>query len=111
MLKPLQIQDSEVSAYQESLAEIESKPGLSRSLRIVSDAIFNYFIKLNSLLQICLSPAAFHLHGENIHIVCRERSGANEDLLDAWIQLFLNTSEYIEDVYLSLILDLYSVTN
>ncbi|XP_069103899.1 uncharacterized protein [Argopecten irradians] len=114
LLKQLQIQETDMaeSTDQDSFAEIEFRQGASRGLRIVNDSVFNYFLKLNSVLQVYMSPESFHLHGEKIHIVCRQGLGDNEDLLDEWIQLFSNTLDDTEDeVFLSLLLDLYSVVN
>ena len=64
------------------------KSTINRGLLNVPDSVFKFFLSVNSLLQKLLSPGAFHLFGERIHVISRHKLLANETLLEIWLDLF-----------------------
>ena len=91
LLKTLRITEEEAKKMTnepESMFEIYYKQEPSRGLLNVPDSVFKFFLSVNSLLQKLLSPEAFHLYGERIHVISRHRLLANETLLEIWLDLF-----------------------
>lgn len=91
LLKTLRITEEEAKKLTnepDSMSEIYHKQGPSRGLLNVPDSVFEFFLSVNSVLQKLLSPEAFHLYGERIHVISRHKLLANETLLEIWLDLF-----------------------
>ncbi|OWF43042.1 hypothetical protein KP79_PYT04964 [Mizuhopecten yessoensis] len=109
MLKTFRINESEVDDSEPSMAEIDFKQGLSHGLYVVSDDVFNFFIKLHDVVQSTITVAQFHLHFDNIHLNCRSAVDASDLLLDKWIDLFgeIDDTQMEDEIFLNLVMELY----
>ncbi|KAJ8318222.1 hypothetical protein KUTeg_003313, partial [Tegillarca granosa] len=109
LLQNFRIKEDEAPGPGEtSMAEIQNKQGPTRGLTIVSDDVFQFFIKLNSFLQKKSTLEYFHLYGENIFQHCRNIIDSNDELIQDWISLFGGVEDNIEDeIFLTLIMELF----
>ncbi|KAJ8306390.1 hypothetical protein KUTeg_016935 [Tegillarca granosa] len=109
LLQNFRIKEDEAPGPGEtSMAEIQNKQGPTRGLTIVSDDVFQFFIKLNSFLQKKSTLEYFHLYGENIFQHCRNIIDSNDELIQDWISLFGGVEDNIKDeIFLTLIMELF----
>ncbi|CAC5424370.1 PIF1 [Mytilus coruscus] len=108
MLKIFRIEESE-APHNSSMSEIENKQGASRGLTIVNDDVFNFFIKLNAVVQHNCTFEHFHIHAHKTFHFCRNSIDSDIELLDCWINLF---GEIVDDnveheIFLVLIMELF----
>ncbi|CAC5359817.1 unnamed protein product [Mytilus coruscus] len=108
MLKIFRIEESE-APHNSSMSEIKNKQGASRGLTIVNGHVFNFFIKLNAVVQHNCTFSHFHIHAHKIFHFCRNSIDSDIELLDCWINLFgeIVNDNVEHEIFLVLIMELF----
>ena len=113
LLKTLRISEEQVvkeTQVPDSISEIEFRQGPSRGLLHVGDDVFQFFVKLHNFTQKLVNHEAFHLAGENIHLVARGQIFTNLELSSAWMDLFADTEHNNDDeTFNSMVVELYEL--
>lgn len=114
LLKSLRISEEEaINATEnpESLLEVEFRQGPSRGLIHMSDSVFSFFLDLHNCIQRFMTPKAFHLGGENVHLFIRGKLLEDDDIFLTWMDLFSVSDDDDDDTFSSMLIELFELVS